>query len=181
MDALSERGASAIWVVLLTAASTVTTLVLACATPFPALAALAAVHMHRRDGLALMGIAWLASQVTGFLILGYEIEAAAGWAIGLAVAALASVACAYVALDRLAGRTNASRLAIAYGAGFVTFKLVILLFSFRLGGAATTLDPDILMRQVLRNGAILIGLLAFYHGLVALGVPAARRRTVAAC
>ena len=49
----SNRGASALWVTLLTAASSVTTLALGCATPFPSLAALAAVHMRRRDGLAL--------------------------------------------------------------------------------------------------------------------------------
>ena len=52
MAALSDRGASALWVSLLTAASTTATLALACATPFPALAALAAVHMRRRDGVA---------------------------------------------------------------------------------------------------------------------------------
>lgn len=68
---------------------------------------------------------------------------------------------------------------MAYGVGFVAFKLVILAFSFWLGGVATTLDPDILARQFLRNGAILIGLFALYHGLVALGVPAARGRAAA--
>lgn len=178
---LAQRGASTIWIMLLTVASTVTTLLLSCATPFPALAALAAVHMHRRDGMTLMGLAWLASQLTGFLILGYEMkETTTGWAIGLAVAALGSAAGAYAALDRLGGRSIALRLAVAYGAGFVAFKLVILAFSVWLGGVATTLDPDILARQFLRNGAILIGLFALYHGLVALGVPAARGRAAAA-
>ena len=57
MGATSKRGASALWVALLTAASTATTLALACATPFPALAALAAVHMRQRDGVALMALA----------------------------------------------------------------------------------------------------------------------------
>jgi len=42
MAALRTDGASALWVSLLTAASMSTTLVLACATPFPSLAALAA-------------------------------------------------------------------------------------------------------------------------------------------
>ena len=66
MGAISKRGASALWVALLTAASTATTLALACATPFPSLAALAAVHMRQRDGVALMLLAWLASQGVGF-------------------------------------------------------------------------------------------------------------------
>src|SRR5690606_37460670 len=71
MAALRTSGTAALWVALLTAASSATTLALACATPFPALAALAAVHMRRRDGLALMLLAWAASQVVGFALLGY--------------------------------------------------------------------------------------------------------------
>jgi hypothetical protein len=178
---LSRRGASMLWIMLLTAASTITTLLLACATPFPALAALAAVHMHRRDGLTLMGAAWAASQLTGFLILGYEIKDTTwGWAAGLGVAALVSAAGSYAALGRLSGRSTALRLAVAYVAGFVAFKLVILFFSFGLGGVATTLDPDILTRQFLRNGAILTGLFLLYRGLVAAGVPAAAPRTAVA-
>jgi len=176
-NGLSQRGASTLWIMLLTAASTITTLLLSCATPFPALAALAAVHMRRRDGLTLMGAAWAASQLTGFLILGYEIKDTTwSWAVGLGVAALVSAAGSYVALDRLNGKSTVLRLAVAYVAGFVAFKLVILLFSFGLGGVATTLDPDILTRQFLRNGAILTGLFLLYRGLVAAGVPAAAPR-----
>lgn len=180
-NGLSQRGASTLWIMLLTAASTITTLLLSCATPFPALAALAAVHMHRRDGLTLMGAAWAASQLTGFLILGYEIKDTTwGWAVGLGVAALVSAAGSYAALGRLSGKPTALRLAVAYVAGFAAFKLVILLFSFWLGGVATTLDPDILTRQFLRNGAILTGLFLLYRGLVAAGVPAAAPRAAVA-
>lgn len=184
-NGLSQRGASTLWIVLLTVASTVTTLVLACATPFPALAALAALHMRRSDGLTLMAIAWAASQLTGFLVLGYEVKSTTwGWAIGLAVAALASGVGAYAALGqvdgRLGGRSTALRLAVAYVAGFVAFKIAILAFAFWLGGVATTLDPDILMRQFVRNGAILIGLFALYRALVAIGIPGARRQVAAA-
>ena len=68
---ISARGASTLWISLLTAASTGTTLLLACATPFPALAALSAVHMRPRDGIALMMLAWAASQAVGFGLLGY--------------------------------------------------------------------------------------------------------------
>ena len=68
---VSKPGASALWILLLTAASTVTTLLLACATPFPALAALAAVHMRRADGVALMLAAWAAAQAVGWFVLGY--------------------------------------------------------------------------------------------------------------
>lgn len=177
-----NRGASTLWIVLLTAASTITTFLLACATPFPSLAALAALHMRQRDGLILMGLAWLASQLTGFLILGYEVTATScGWGLGLGVAALASGAGAYAMLGRMdSSRSPIWRLAAAYVAAFIAFKLVILLFAFGLGGIATTLDPAITARQFVRNGAILIGLLATYHGLVRIGVPSIQPRVATA-
>jgi succinate-acetate transporter protein len=59
----SKSTASTLWILLLTAASTVTTLVLACATPFPSLAA---VHVNGGDGIVLMLLAWVASQAKVF-------------------------------------------------------------------------------------------------------------------
>jgi hypothetical protein len=168
----STRAASTLWILLLTLASTATTLVFACATPFPALAALAAVHMRRSDGIWLMLAAWLASQAVGFCLLDYPRDAGTfGWAAGLATAAVASVIGAHVAL-RLAGhRPVPVRLALAYLAGFVAFKAVVLGWAFFLGGVASTIDPAILQRQFLRNGAILVGLYALYRLLTAIGVP----------
>lgn len=52
----SENRASTLWTTLLTAASTATTFMLACATPFPALAALTSVHMRRHDGMSPAGV-----------------------------------------------------------------------------------------------------------------------------
>lgn len=173
----AQTGASTLWIILLTAASTVTTLALACATPFPALAALAAMHMRRRNGLTLMALAWGASQATGFFILHYAIkDTTLGWASGLFVAAMASGLGAYAALKHLEGRPPALRLGTAYVAAFAAFKLVIAAFAaFWLGGLDTSLDLGIMAKQFVRNAAILGGLLAIYHGLIALGVPSARR------
>lgn len=166
--------ASALWITLLTVASTVTTVVLACATPFPALAALAAVHMRPRDGIMLMLAAWAASQLVGFCILDYPRDAnTIGWSIALATAAIGSVWVAYRLLDKTNAMAKPLQLIASYCAAFVAFKLVVLLWSFGLGGVATALDPIILVRQFARNGAILIGLLALYHALVAIGAPRA--------
>lgn len=174
----TKTGASALWILLLTLASTATTLALSCATPFPALAALAAAHMRRRDGLILMALAWLASQLTGFFILRYAIQDTTyGWAGGLFVAAIVSGLGAYAALDRLEGRPAVLRMAAAYVAAFVAFKVVIVAFSaLWLGGLDTALDGGIAGWQFLRNAAILAGLLALYHGLVASGAPRAPMR-----
>jgi hypothetical protein len=173
MAALPNPGASALWISLLTAASTLTTLALACATPFPALAALAAVHMRRRDGVALMLAAWAASQFVGFFLLGYPRDASTlGWAAGLGTAAVGSALAGYAVLRALNYRSVAVRLATAYAAGFTAFKGIILLWALVLGGLHTAMAPDLLAEQFLRNGAILTGLYLLYRLLVAAGVPA---------
>ncbi|QCB53363.1 hypothetical protein E5675_02160 [Sphingopyxis sp. PAMC25046] len=172
MAALSGRGASTLWVALLTAASTATTLALGCATPFPSLAALAAVHMRRRDGLALMLLAWAASQIVGFLLLGYPRDGSTlAWGAGLATAALGSALASYAALGALKYRTVAARLSVAYAAGFTAFKAIILGWALVLGGLHSVMAPDLLAEQFVRNAAILIGLYALYRALVAAGVP----------
>lgn len=173
MTALSDRGASALWVALLTAASSVTTLALGCATPFPALAALAAVHMRRRDGLALMLLAWAASQFVGFVLLGYPRDGSTlGWGVGLGTAAVGSGLAGYSALNALNYRSIAARLSLAYAAGFTAFKGIILSWALVLGGLHTAMAPDLLAEQFVRNGIVLIGLYLLYRALVAVGVPA---------
>ena len=164
--------ASTTWILLLTIASTATTLALACATPFPALAALAAVHMRRSDGVLLMIAAWVASQAVGFCVLGYPHDAKTfEWGAAIGIGAIAGV----LAAGAVRKGSPAVRLVLAYVAAFAAFKVAILLASLALGGVGTALSVDIMMRQFVRNGAILIGLLALYHALTAVGVPAPRR------
>jgi hypothetical protein len=172
-----DARAGALWILLLTAAGTATTLVLACSTPFAALAALAAVHMPRRDGVMLVVVAWLASQVVGFGIHGYAQDLhTLAWALGIGAAAVGSALGAGAALSRFAGQSFPIRLAAALLAAFVAYNAVLAICALGLGGIATTLEPVNLARQFLRNGAVLVGLLGFYHALVAAGVPAARAR-----
>ena len=164
--------ASTTWILLLTIASTATTLALACATPFPALAALAAVHMRRSDGVLLMIAAWVASQAVGFCVLGYPQDAKTfEWGAAIGIGAIAGV----LAAGAVRKGSPAVRLVLAYVAAFAAFKVAILLASLALGGVGTALSVDIMMRQFVRNGAILIGLLALYHALTAVGVPAPHR------
>lgn len=171
----NTRGASTTWILLLTLASTVTTLALACATPFPALAALAAVHMRRRDGVALMVAAWVASQAVGFCVLGYpRVPSTFGWAAAMGVAAIAGVLAAGWCTDRVSPARPALRLSIGFVAAFVAFKLVIIVASLALGGVGIALSLDLMARLFVRNGAILVGLLALYHALTAIGMPHAR-------
>jgi hypothetical protein len=175
---MSDRANGMLWTLLLTAASVATTVVLACATPFAALAALAAVHMRRRDGVPLMLAAWAACQAIGFGLLGYPRDAGTfGWGLALAIAALAALYGADAAARRAEG--SALRIVIAYGAAFVAFKAVILIGTLAMGSGAAALSPAVVARGFVRDGAILAGLLMLYRGLVRLGVPPAPRPAVA--
>jgi hypothetical protein len=79
------------WIGLLTAASVVLSGVYACATPFAALAALAALDGNRRDGLLLIGSVWLANQIVGFGFLGYPHELQAyAWGVAILAGAVAA-------------------------------------------------------------------------------------------
>ena len=51
-----------IWIALLVIASIAFSLGFACATPFAAFAAAAALTMNRRDAMLLVGLVWLANQ-----------------------------------------------------------------------------------------------------------------------
>lgn len=173
--------ASTLWVLVLTAGSALSTFLLACATPFAAMAALAATQMNRRDGLMLMGLTWFANQGVGFACLGYPHTAKTfAWGAVLGLAALAAVAGAQALTARVHTGSAAARLGLAYVGAFAAFKAVVLVAALGLGGFAMLIAPSLLVAQFARDAVILLGLLALYHGLVALGVPAARRPLAAA-
>jgi hypothetical protein len=171
---VSTARASTLWIVLLTVASTVTALVLACATPYPALAALAALHMRQRDGLILMLLSWFVSRAVGVALLGdpHSFQTLL-WAADLLTAALGSALATYAVLARLGSASFPVRLVAGYVAAFIAFKLVALVWALFLGGIETAYTLEVLVRQFARNGAILFGLLALYHLLVRIGLPSA--------
>jgi hypothetical protein len=68
-NSLAARRAG--WGALLAAATITASFVFACATPFAALAALAALHMGRRDAFLFTGIAWAANQAIDYGFLHY--------------------------------------------------------------------------------------------------------------
>lgn len=174
---LSERGASTLWIVLITAASAVTSLALACATPFAALAAIGALYLRRRDGVAMVVLAWIVSHTIGFGLLHYPHDPRTlTWAVGVGCAAVAAALAAYPIHSLLKDRPLPLRMAATYVAAFIGFKVVILLFSLGLGSGAAALSTSVITRQFLRDGAILLALVALYHVLIAIGLPAPVRR-----
>ncbi len=163
---------STLWILLLTLTSTATTLALGCAMPFAALAALAALYLRQRDGLILLLLAWAANQAVGFGLMNYPHDPKTlAWGAGLAAAAIGSGLGAYAALARVPRLAPVLRIGVAFVAAFVAFKAVVLVCALFLGGVETTLSPFYASRQFVRDGAILVGLIALYHALVRIGLP----------
>jgi len=162
MQPMSPAAARNLWIGSMTFASIATTLVLACATPFPALAALAALYVPRKAGIILMLAAWSASQAVGYCLLDYSLTAQnAGWAFTLALAAVAALLVADRAVSALPNQSSFARLVIAYIAAFVGFKLVVLIGAVAMNAGYGAFTPDILLRQFVRYALILGGLRLF--------------------
>ena len=139
-------------------------LALACATPFAALAALAAA-LPRREALSLAGLAWLLNQAIGFGLLGYPLDPATlGWGLAIGAGTLAAAA---GALPRLAGRPVATALC-RLGSAFAAYEAVLYAAAFLLPGGAEAYAPMIVLRLFLINLAALAGLTLLQAGGLAL-------------
>jgi hypothetical protein len=178
---MSERSRAALWILLLTATSIATTIILACAMPFAALAALAAKHLRRQEGVPLTLLVWGTSQAIGFGLLHYPHDPATiAWGLGMGVAALAALFSGYAVNGRMGNRSALARIGLAYLAAFVAFKAVLLLCSVGLGGTRLALSPPLMLRLFAQGGMALLGLLALFRALVMIGVPAPPARLQAA-
>jgi hypothetical protein len=175
-----------LWILLLTAASVFVTLGMACATPFAALAALAALHLSRRDGLALLGAAWLADQAIGYGLLQYPHTAASyGWGVILGGAALLALtaARALAAWRRDRGRIVAG--ALAFAAAFAVYQAVLVAAAATLGSGLEAFALPIVGWVLRVNLLSLAGLLVLHRlagwiGLVTTGPRLAERAPVTA-
>ena len=93
-DNLAARRAG--WIAVLMVASIAGSVAFACATPFAALAALAAPYMSRRDAFVVTGVTWIANQAVGYGFLHYP-HTFESFAWGLAIGAGAVAATALAA------------------------------------------------------------------------------------
>lgn len=174
-----------LWIFLLTAASVFVTLGMACATPFAALATLAALHMSRRDGLALIGIAWLADQAVGYGVLGYPRSAnSAAWGVILGVGAFAALLAAQALADRVRARGGVVAGAAAFAGAFVAYQAVLVAATAVLASGAEAVSLPIVAWVLRVNllslaGLLILHRLAAWVGLVT-RAPLGARVTVAA-
>ncbi|WP_146151061.1 hypothetical protein [Allosphingosinicella deserti] len=171
----SSLSGSSVWIAIIAAASTIISLVLACATPFPALAALAAGSRRKLDGLLLVGAAWVAAQAIGICIQGQTLDAEkAIWGATLLAGGMISVLAAHAIAQGLHRTGTIVRASATFAGAFVGFKAVVLVTTLLLDSGHGAFAADVLARQFVRNGLIFAGLVVLQRGLGTIGLPAAR-------
>jgi len=176
---LSTTMRNALWIALVTLATVLFSFALACAAPFAALAAVAAVRMARGPGLLLILAAWGVNQAIGFLLLDYPTtwdSFAWGAAIGLA-ALLATLASRRIAV---AVETPAAQLPLAFAVAFVVYELALYLPTFALPSGDETFSFGIVFWVLQVNVLAFAGLLVLHWFAGAVGLLAPRPSRLAA-
>lgn len=159
LAAVPERGRRALWIGLLTASSLLLSLIFACATPFAAFAALAALNMKRTDAFLLTLIVWLANQAVGYGVLHYpQTFDSFAWGAAIGIAALLATAAA-VATERYLSWSGAVvTMAIAFAAAFAVYELALYATAFVLPSSDSAFLWPV-VRDILKvNLLALIGL-----------------------
>jgi hypothetical protein len=159
MTSLQWNKGQALWPASLMASTIVGSLLLACVFPFASFAALAALTMSPRRGLALVTVAWALNQATGFLIMSFPWEAQA---VGHGFAILAATLAATV-VARFAVATIRGAVALRAGAALISAFAVhqVLLRSYAsIGGGAENFSSEIIMGVALNDALWFAGLLA---------------------
>lgn len=167
----------ALWLALLVVATLAFSLVFACAAPFAAFGAIAALTLPRRDALLVTVALWLANQLTGFVILGYPSTVnSVAWGPAIGVAAVLGTMAAQWTLGRLVSAGDVTRALAAFLAAFAVYEVAIFAVSVGFLGGTETFAPSIVGQVFVTNVAALVGL----YGLDRLGQAAGLRRRPAA-
>lgn len=114
------------WIAALIIGSVILSGKFSCATPFAALAALAALDFNRKEGLLVVLAVWLANQFVGFAFLGYPHEATTyAWGLAIGLAALASYVAARAVSTKLPNANLAIVCAASLAAAFIAYEAVL--------------------------------------------------------
>jgi hypothetical protein len=141
---MQERSTFAsVWSAFLVFGSTAASMIFACATPFAALAAVAAVTLPPRLALiTTMGV-WLGNQAVGFLMLGYPLTAGAlAWGPILGGAAIVATAVAIQVSARF-DRADLRYWLLVFAAALATQQGLVLAASLFEGTASLTVAAGV--------------------------------------
>lgn len=169
------------WMALLFAASIAFSLGFACATPFAAFAAVAALTLTRRDALLLIGLVWLSNQGVGFGVLHYPWTAdCLAWGVGLGIIALLSALGAEFCATRFIVLNGILASTMAFLSAFGVYEGLLFSASMIFQSGTEDYAPAIVGRIFAINAVAFIGLLVMYKLGVSAGRVLGPRRQLAA-
>ena len=171
-----------IWAALLISGSIVLSAKFSCATPFAALAALAALDMKRTEGLLLVVGVWAANQAVGYGLLGYPMEAQSfAWGVAIGIAAVAGYVSARCAIAAMAPQGLVAATGAALIAAFVVYQAVLFATTAILPSGETAFSWPVVGEIAVAN-AIAYTVLLLLHRLVAMSgaLPQISRERLAA-
>jgi hypothetical protein len=164
-----------LWIPVLMIAAILASFALACATPFAAFAAMLALTLPQRRGLALIAAAWALNQAIGYGALGYPWTGDSFlWGAAIGVAALAATWTAYRIAPRVAALPLPARAALAFLGAFAVFE--ILLFALGAARGETASFSPAIVAEVGAINALFLAALLIVEALLG----AAGRRALAA-
>jgi hypothetical protein len=162
-----------VWLGLLVSASIAFSLGLACATPFAAFAAAAALTLSRRDALVLVTSVWFANQLVGFTVLHYPWTAnSLAWGVALGVVAVLATLASQWAVKRSADAARMFRVSVAFLVAFVVYEASLFALSVGLLGGAEVFTGAIQGRIFVINATAFVGLLALNRLAATVGLVA---------
>jgi hypothetical protein len=162
-----------VWLALLVGISIAFSLGFACATPFAAFAAAAALTFSRRDALVLIFGVWLANQLVGFAMLNYPWTASTfAWGLALGVAAVAATLAGQWAARRLADTGQFVSSAVTFLAAFAVYEGVLFAVAVALLGGTEDFTGTIISWIFAVNAAALVGLFALNRFGISVGLVA---------
>ena len=167
-----------LWIALLVAASVAFTLGFACATPFAAFAAIAALTMSRRDALLLVCLVWFANQAVGFGVLHYPLTLDCfAWGIDLGIIAVLATLSAEQITEQFSHLRHLAS-TMAFLAAFAAYEGLLFLTSIIVQSGVEDYTVAMVARIFAINTVAFIGLLALSRIGISAGL-APRRQLIA--
>src|SRR5438046_2750315 len=134
-----------LWLAILVVATIGFTLVFACAAPFAAFGAAAALTLSRREALLATVALWLVNQITGYLVVGYPWTFnSVAWGPAIGFAAVLGTLFAQWVVRRVPEAGNVVRALTALILAFAVYEVAIFLVSAALLGGIEMFAPAIL-------------------------------------
>lgn len=173
----STTGSPWLWIGLLALASVALSFKLSCATPFAALATLAALNMKKQDGFAMIGLAWALNQAVGYCALDYpRTFDSFAWGAAIGAAAFASFFAACELAPRLARFGRVPVMSVTLAAAFAVYEIVLFAATAVLPATEVAFSWPVVGEIALVNALVFPALMLAHYSAELMGLTPAKVR-----